>query len=114
MITIQTIVRGTALIAILLLSACQRDPGRRSAEPSGITDSQFVSLYVELWQARTKASTSEEYEAQKKQILEQAKVSERALQLFAREHANDIPFMAAVWDSVQNRLNAPGAAPQPE
>lgn len=111
---IQRLTSVIALFGLVLLSACDLRTPATTTEPSGLTEQQFVTVYVELWRARTAATTPEEYEAQKTQILERAKVSERALQLFAREHADDISFMAAVWDSVQNRLNSPTGAIQPE
>jgi len=112
--TIQILASATALIGILLLPGCQQNPAPQGVEPSGITSQQFVTVYVELWRARTAATTAEQYEEQKKQILERAAVSERALQLFTAEHADDITYMAAVWDSVQNRLNAPTGEILPE
>ncbi|MEX2283229.1 MAG: hypothetical protein WEE89_12165 [Gemmatimonadota bacterium] len=91
------------LLAALVLPACDRQT--TPPDTGGLSREQFVELFVALRNAKKSARSPADFELQKRQLLADAKVTEEQFKSFADAHAEDLAFMAAVWDSIQNRLD---------
>jgi hypothetical protein len=91
-----------ALIALLAAVGCSRGGGSRPS--SGLSDLEFIELYVALRAAQDSATTPEQFEQLKKKILEEAQATPESMLHFVSEHRSNISRMAAVWDSIRIRL----------
>lgn len=87
-------------MCILFTVAC----GARSADADVISRETFVNVYVELRQAQDVATSAEQFDAMKREILERYGIDEDALFRFVAAHGHDIEFMAEVWDTLLARL----------
>jgi hypothetical protein len=72
-----------------------------------VTRDTFVQVIVDLRRAAAGASSQQEFEARRAEILRQAGVSDSALVEYARVHAGELDYMSAVWDSIDARLSRP-------
>jgi len=92
------------LLAILLLvgaSAC------RPAGPEGLDRDTFIDVVVELRKAAREYPDSSTFDIRKSAVLREAGVTDSTLAEFIRIHNADTRFMAAVWDSIDRRVNPP-------
>src|SRR5687768_9638624 len=90
-----------SLIAVLL-PACDRTA---TTPDSGLSRDQFIEVFIALRNAKKDARTPAAFEEQKRQILARAKITEADFKSFGQAHAEDLSFMAAVWDTIQARLD---------
>jgi hypothetical protein len=65
----------------------------------------FVHVMAELRDASRSTSDAALFDARRREILEQAGVTDSMLLSFVRTFAADAEYMAAVWDSVDARVN---------
>jgi O-methyltransferase involved in polyketide biosynthesis len=94
---------GLILLLAVVLPACDRQTTPPDA--GGLSREQFVELFVSLRNAKKSATTPADFEEKKRQLLAKANVTEEQFKRFADAHAEDLVFMAAVWDSIQSRLD---------
>jgi hypothetical protein len=66
----------------------------------------FIEVMAELRVAARTADAQPEFEQRRRQILEDAGVTDSALVAFVRMHGRDLPLLAEVWDSVEARIGA--------
>ncbi len=92
---------GLILLLVLLGQACSRP----AAPADGLSREQFVELFVSLRNAKKSARSPTEFEEKKRQLFAKAQLTEAQFKGFADAHSEDVSFMAAVWDSVQHRLD---------
>jgi hypothetical protein len=97
--------RGSILILGLLLFGCG------PAEPAGLDRDVFINVMVDLRQAAKLFPDSSMFDSRKQAIMREAGVTDSALAAFLASHIGDAPYMTAVWDTIDKRLNPPN---QPE
>jgi hypothetical protein len=90
------------LIAVLL-PACDR--ATPPPDTGGLSRDQFIEVFIALRNAKKNALTPADFEVQKRQILGRAKITEAQFKSFGEAHTEDLAFMAAVWDTIQTRLD---------
>lgn len=73
-----------------------------------LTSGEFVDVYVSLLEAEWETGSQEEFEAHRDQILEQHETSRDELVRFVEAHADDPEFLAALWHSIETRLQELG------
>ncbi|HEX7089713.1 MAG TPA: hypothetical protein VF192_06225 [Longimicrobiales bacterium] len=69
-----------------------------------------MAVYVELRRAARELEDSAAWEARRAEILRRHGATPRALQAFVDEHAADPAFLAALWDTIQARVEATDSA----
>lgn len=89
---------------LVLLAGCSRL--EQPADTSGLTAQEFVELYVGLREARARSTDAAGYEQQKAALFKKYNATPEAMDAFLKANSHDLTFMAAVWDSVQTRINA--------
>lgn len=94
-----------ALLAVPAMACGFTDPVAE-AGPEALTRSQFIEIYVELRLAEQATPTREAFQARKQQIFERHGAPPHALIEFVEVHGDDVAYMAAVWDTIQHRLEA--------
>ncbi len=101
-------VRFHVLLFATLVAAC----GHR--QPTAMDRAAFVRVMADLRQAQRTVHDSDAFDARKREILTQAGVTDSMLMTFVRAHNADAEFMAAVWDTIDRRVNPspkPGTSP---
>jgi hypothetical protein len=101
--------RRMVLIGLVAVSGCDASA---SGPSSGLTDREFIELYVALRDAQNRATSPEEFERVKQNILAEAGAKPESMQQFVREHRTDIKRLAAVWDSIRIRVDQSPAGPR--
>jgi hypothetical protein len=93
--------RTTMLFCMLLASfaGCQRE-----AEPSGLPQSRFIEVMVELRKAAQGVQDSAAFATRRAQILADAGVTEAQLRAYLTTHIRDLDHLAATWESINVRL----------
>jgi hypothetical protein len=89
------------LVLIGFGSACERDPEGPQLEPE-----TFIDVMVQLRRAHEQAASNSEFELRRDSILSAAGVTDSTLVQWVRTRKNDVPFLTALWDSVNARLIA--------
>ena len=102
--------RRTVLIALIAAAGCS--PNATSESPSGLTDREFIELYVALRDAQNRATSPEEFEQLEQMIFQEAGAKSESMLQFVHEHRTDIARMAAVWDSIRIRIDQAPAVPR--
>ena len=102
------IVAWISLIAVLL-PACDRST--TPPDTGGLSRDQFIEVFIALRNAKKNALTPADFEEQKRQILARAKITEAQFKNFGQAHAEDLKFMAEVWDTIQTRLDRGDTTP---
>lgn len=94
--------RVFALVAcIQLVPAC-------GGEPQGppLAQETYVDVMVALRRAHATTASPAEYEARRAEILRDAGVTDSLLVEWTRANAHDVALVAALWDSINQRLTA--------
>jgi len=65
----------------------------------------FVRVMAELRDAGRALSDTSQFDARRREILDEAGVTDSMLMAFVRVHAANAAYMAEVWDSVDARVN---------
>lgn len=100
---------GLLLMASLLApGACERGSGDREQ----LSREEFVATYVELRRAEIDAASPADFQERKAAIMERYETSGEELLAFIEAHSDDVAYLAALWDSVQARLEEQAAADQ--
>jgi O-methyltransferase involved in polyketide biosynthesis len=92
------------LLCSVGLLACDRTTTPATGT-SGLSTEQFVDLYVELRKAKRESTADAEFQQKKREILARARTTEENFSRFVDDHGRDLTLMAAVWDSVQRRID---------
>lgn len=100
----RTLRRRLPLLLALVLTACGFTEPVAEAGPGVLTRRQFIAIYVELRRAEQAVPVPDAFEARKQEIFERHGTEPRALVEFVEAHGDDVAYMAAVWDSIQHRL----------
>jgi hypothetical protein len=82
----------------------------RPAEPEGLDRDTFIDVVVALRKAARENPDSNAFDIQKAALLGEAGVTDSTLAEFIRIHNGDTRYMAAVWDSIDRKLNPPADA----
>lgn len=90
--------------ALTLVAAC----GDQGADASVIDRETFIATWVDLRVAAVTSPTGELSDAQRDGILQEHDVSGQDLLDFAEAHGADVPYMEAVWDEVESRMETKG------
>jgi hypothetical protein len=77
----------------------------RPAEPEGLDRDTFVDVIVALRKAAREFPDSTTFDVRKAALLREAGVTDSTLAAFIRIHNGDARFMAAVWDSIDRKVN---------
>jgi hypothetical protein len=94
--------KGIGILVVVLCAACDRGP---SAPAGGLTDREFVEVYVALRNAHTTARTPEEFARLEEEILRKAGATRESMKQFVEAHSGDLGYMATVWDSIRSQLD---------
>lgn len=94
------------IAAAVVLSGC--DGG--STTGVELSREDFVAAYVALRLAEAEASSPADFDTRKAEILERYGTSGEEMLAFIEAHAHDVAYMAALWDTVQTRIEAGAAA----
>jgi hypothetical protein len=89
---------------------CGADEPTREAAGARLSAERFVAVYVELRRAARELEDPAAWEARREEILRRHGATPGALQAFVDEHAADPAFLAALWDTIQARLDAADSA----
>lgn len=89
--------------AAVVFASCSG--GTNSATEATVDREKFVAAYVDL-RVTALQGDGELTDEQRRTVLERHAVSEAELQRFVEVHGADLPFMRAVWDDVEARLDA--------
>jgi hypothetical protein len=92
------------ICSVGLLAACDRN-ATPATSTSGLSTDQFVELYVELRNAKRESRADAEFQQKKREILARARTTEEKFSSFVDDHGRDLTLMAAVWDSIQRRID---------
>jgi hypothetical protein len=92
----------TALLLLLLVAGCNRTA---PSEPGGLSDREFIALYVALADAQKTARSPEQFEQTKQKILKEFGATPESMQEFIRVYSRDISRMATIWDSIRVRMD---------
>ena len=96
--------RVTMVISMLvLLAGCGRM--EQPTDTSGLTAGEFVDLYVGLREARARSKDAAGYAQRKAALFKKYDATPETMDAFLKANSHDLPFMAALWDSVQTRIN---------
>ena len=106
--TMRNVIVWICLIAVLL-PACDRST--TPPDTGGLSRDQFIEVFIALRNAKKNAGTPADFEEQKRQILARAKITEEQFKRFGEAHTEDLGFMAAVWDTIQIRLDRGDTTP---
>ena len=102
--------RALAVACLLgVAGACGADAPDGN-EGERLTPERFVEVYVELRRAARESPDLVTWEARKAEILRRHGTTAEALEAFADEHAADPAFLAALWDTIRARVEAPDSA----
>jgi hypothetical protein len=82
----------------MLLPGCRADAG------DALVRDRYVDLMVALRELARDSDVPEEFYVRKDSVLRAAGVTDSMLVAYARRHGRDVAYMAAVWDSVAQRL----------
>lgn len=94
--------RAAALLLTAALFACGHvDDG------TGIDQSEFVDVVVELRRAARSSPDPATFHARRQQILHDAGIGDAQLRAYVQAHSRDFEHMAAVWESINVRLSTP-------
>ena len=102
--------RIIGIVIVVVFAACDRGP---SAPVGGLTDRQFVELYVALRNAHTTARNPEEFAELEAAILRKAGATRESMKQFIDAHSQDLTLMATVWDSIRTQLDRTPFVEQP-
>lgn len=90
---------------LFLIGACGPDG---PPPPATIPSETFVDVYVDL-RASVLVGDNDEIDPEERDaILEHHGVTAEDLRLFVEVHGEDVSFMRAVWDQVEERLSGWG------
>lgn len=90
--------------SLLALGGCS-SPGPQEAPPSVIGAERFIAAYVDLRLAALRAGPGGEVEpAERHRILARHGVTADDLVRFVERYGSDPEFMAAVWDTIERRI----------
>ena len=106
--SMRKVIAWICLIAVLL-PACDRST--TPPDTGGLSRDQFIEVFIALRNAKKNARTPADFEEQKRQILGRAKITEAQFKSFGEAHTEDLGFMAAVWDTIQIRLDRGDTTP---
>lgn len=87
---------------------CERFDRGEQAPGDMLTSGEFVEVYVSLLEAEREAESQEDFEARRDAILQQHDATREELVRFVEAHTEDPEFLAAVWDSIDAKLQALG------
>lgn len=90
--------RTSLFVALMLLPGCRADAG------DALVRDRYVDLMVALRELARDSDVPEEFYVRKDSVLRAAGVTDSMLVAYARRHGRDVAYMAAVWDSVAQRL----------
>lgn len=90
--------------AALLALGCGVTEPDREKRGRALSSEEFVAIYVELRRAEREASTAEEFEARKQEVLARHGTTPERLIEFVQAHGRDVRSMAEVWDSIEAKL----------
>lgn len=107
---------ATAMLALAIslpaLGGACASPGPQEAPLSVIDAERFIAAYVDLRLAALRAGPGGEVEpAERARILAGHGITADDLMHFVEHYGQDPEFMAAVWDSIERRLQERGQAP---
>ena len=94
--------KARVVLIVLVCVSCDRGP---SAPVGGLTDRQFVELYVALRNAHTTARNPQEFAELEAAILRKAGATRESMKQFLDAHSQDLTLMATVWDSIRTQLD---------
>jgi hypothetical protein len=87
-------------LSVLLLAGCA---GRH---PEGLSDETFIDTLVELRRAAVDQGT---FTAARPRVLAEHNVTEAQLHAYIQSHVADLPHLASVWESINEKLSVPPA-----
>ncbi len=98
--------RGRALAwivaaAALAQAACER---REGARQGSIDEGTFVAVFVDLRRAAAEEATEESFARRRDEVLRSHGVTEDALERFIDDNADDLDYLADVWDRIDRTL----------
>lgn len=91
----------------LVLSAGLWASCDRGHDGTGLSQTRFIEVIVELRRASLRLEDPAAFAARKQQILADAGVTEEQLRAYITAHERDLSHMAAVWESINVRLAEP-------
>lgn len=97
--------RALTLGAVLAAAGCGGDASMPAAE-GGIDRETFIAAYVDLRAVTIRGDSFAISDAERAEVLARHGVTEAELLGFVELHGEDVPFMRAVWDEVEARLDA--------
>jgi hypothetical protein len=90
-------------VLALVIAGCAVDENTFGAE-----DRRFVDTMVELRVAAMTAGTdTAQFDELRQKVLQENDVTEEALHAYVAANSSDLDHMAAVWDSISERLADP-------
>ena len=87
------------IVVLATASACGQIPLGNKRKTTGLTDREFVEIYIKL----ARAHSLEE----KERILKQHGTTKKELEAFVRANVDDLPALSEVFDTVVARIGAP-------
>jgi hypothetical protein len=97
---------GLLVAAIVAMTAsCSGGPAEAPAAAPANRET-FIETYVDLRATAVRSETGAIDADQRREILARHDVTEAALLAFAERHGEDVAYMSAVWDEVEQKLDA--------
>lgn len=104
---------GRAILIAAIFAGSVTSTGCSEAQPvEPMSRETFIEVVVALRQANREETSADAFLERKREILEQAGVTDSGVVEYARIHESDIAFMAATWDSIARRLREGDTVPR--